>query len=976
MPTCPLACQCVLHSKAFSYRPVCPDLKGCPGTGAEVGDLFVGSNYGQGFANTDGQALSQATYPELFSRVGIQPDFEAETIVTYPNNMLAMAYGNGLYVGMNASQIFVSSDTVNWKVVNTFTSMLDITFCSGLGLFVIAQGTSSGGYNALRSSDGINWSASPVQISNPSSTSIARVASSPTTIVFAHISDLNVVSQYVYTSTDAINFTRQTIAGTVGIQTLFFSPGNPGTPQFLIGTSLGAIQTSPDGITWTTRTSNVASSLNQIAYAPTGPTGVLVAVGTNGVITRSDTDGTTWQAATYQATLLNGVAFNQNTGTWIASGNIIMLSSTDASGTSGTWTTQLSSQGGKGSIFYGTKYVECGDNGLLADSNDLTTWTSRVSKTVASQFSGAYGVGTAGPVYTIVGATTASQYSTDGVNWNLTGNAALQTQTHVVFWPKGTSGIFVSCGAAGTVQTSPDGITWTNRTANLSGQTANALAFSPDIMVAVANNGALATTPDGTTWTAQTSNAGTVILSSVAWNGTIFCAVGGPSSQGVIITSPDGSTWSRQTPNMSLPRGNNALNRIVSDGTTSFYAATTSTTLVSVSNDGINWTTYSTPLFGQSLEWVNGQLITSSGGNIARSTDQGKTWTMLNNRGTMTWRTAYYFPSLSSVLINQSTGLTKTTNNQDFSTTYSSQYNLVVYGNGKLIALGNNLLISKSLDDGATWTMNTSLSMNTGSVHFSAVAYSEPLDRFVAVTSNAMIYYSTDGDVWTQAVYTHVSFNYVQSPAFNDVIWIADFGRFVIVGTNGMIVSSPDGINWTTIDVNQGVITLKSICYNTVLKRVVAMANGVTFLVTDDLVNWTVAFGSSINTTSVETLENDGFVAIGTGNSPSLYSDDGFVWNRGALINNIASSQSFYSGVDKAVVAISTLNLSFIRKNGIIYNQSNNNNQTYKGLDYDPRDDSYVIAGNLFEMTKYRRTYNKGTQFIIPTIDNQSIKTL
>ena len=59
-------------------------------------------------------------------------------------------------------------------------------------------------------------------------------------------------------------------------------------------------------------------------------------------------------------------------------------------------------------------------------------------------------------------------------------------------------------GAAGTVLTSPDAITWTRQ--SLSTTTSlNALSYVNQFMV-VGNSGTIMTSPDGVTWTTRTSN--------------------------------------------------------------------------------------------------------------------------------------------------------------------------------------------------------------------------------------------------------------------------------------------------------------------------------------------------------------------------------------------------------------------------------------------------------------------------------------
>jgi hypothetical protein len=90
-------------------------------------------------------------------------------------------------------------------------------------------------------------------------------------------------------------------------------------------------------------------------------------------------------------------------------------------------------------------------------------------------------------------------------------------------------------GVNGTIVTSPDGITWTNR-ASGNNYSLSAIAYGNNLFVAVGPGGAagffkqpsdetILTSPDGLTWTSRTSGIGSD-LSSVAYGNNQFVAVG------------------------------------------------------------------------------------------------------------------------------------------------------------------------------------------------------------------------------------------------------------------------------------------------------------------------------------------------------------------------------------------------------------------------------------------------------------------
>ena len=62
-------------------------------------------------------------------------------------------------------------------------------------------------------------------------------------------------------------------------------------------------------------------------------------------------------------------------------------------------------------------------------------------------------------------------------------------------------------GAAGTAETSPDGVTWTAQTTGFGSANISGVAYSPSLQqfVAVGTGGVLQTSPDAVTWTTRTT---------------------------------------------------------------------------------------------------------------------------------------------------------------------------------------------------------------------------------------------------------------------------------------------------------------------------------------------------------------------------------------------------------------------------------------------------------------------------------------
>lgn len=163
--------------------------------------------------------------------------------------------------------------------------------------------------------------------------------------------------------------------------------------------------------------------------------------------------------------------------------------------------------------------------------------------------------------------------SVDNVSWN-----------GVCWSPE--LGLFCAVAFLGTnrIMTSPDGLTWTNRTAPA--YSYNDVCWSPELGLFCAGasaNGRIATSPNGITWTGQTVPAGTVF--GVTWSPElgIFCAVG----TNRVYTSPDGTNWTSQTP----PNANQWNSVCWSPELNLFCAVSINgTNRTATSPDGIVWT--------------------------------------------------------------------------------------------------------------------------------------------------------------------------------------------------------------------------------------------------------------------------------------------------------------------------------------------------------------------------------------------------
>ena len=112
-------------------------------------------------------------------------------------------------------------------------------------------------------------------------------------------------------------------------------------------------------------------------------------------------------------------------------------------------------------------------------------------------------------------------------------------------------GLFVAVGYGGTILTSLDGVTWSNRISGVSASLYGIVYSEPlGLFVAVGDSGSISTSPDGVTWSSRTSGVVSVVLRDITYSESLglFVVVG---SSGTILTSPSGVTWSSQTSGVS-----------------------------------------------------------------------------------------------------------------------------------------------------------------------------------------------------------------------------------------------------------------------------------------------------------------------------------------------------------------------------------------------------------------------------------------
>ncbi|OIO61399.1 MAG: hypothetical protein AUJ55_00160, partial [Proteobacteria bacterium CG1_02_64_396] len=390
--------------------------------------------------------------------------------------------------------------------------------------------------------------------------------------------------------------------------------------------------TSLDGLTWTP--SALRGGREMFGVVEGG--GILVAVGDQGSVITSSDAGANWTLQSFPTMAfyetLKQVAWNGSqflaVGGGGSTGSVMMATSPDGV----TWTQQdpaaaiaalplnASSSGFLGATWDGARWVVSTANLYTIASSDGVVWSALNAASMAHY---PRQLGWSGLQYCSVG-----QYgayvSSDGATWSktLTGSTSASWTLNSVLW----DGVqWVVAGMGGQIFTSPDGITWTERSTGVHDKLSRGVKGN-GLFVAVGDAGRIVTSPDGLTWTPQTSGT-TASLRDVTWTGTQFVAVG---ASGALLTSPDGVVWSPQVGNTAI------MLRVAWNGVTlvaTGYGGGGSIPISWTSPDGVVWTEHAsngslgTNATGLIWDATLGLFVQAgANGGIATSPD-GVTWT-------------------------------------------------------------------------------------------------------------------------------------------------------------------------------------------------------------------------------------------------------------------------------------------------------------------------------------------------------------
>ncbi len=334
--------------------------------------------------------------------------------------------------------------------------------------------------------------------------------------------------------------------------------------------------------------------------------------------------------------------------------------------------------------------------------------------------------------------------------------------------------------------------------------------------------------PLGTNWTDITPS--NVSKTDNAWLGTAwsesvgrFVVVGSSLEGNNILHSTNGSSWSKVGVGKMSGNVNEVKGVFSSPGSdshswfsiayngTKYVAISNSSSSVTTSSDGVNWTVSSSPGSFRNVIWVPElSLFVAAGDGLVATSPDGTSWTQRTTPFTSGFMNIAWSPTLNLLVILTSAGwpLTSSDGITWTSGTVTAPpsgmwYDLKWIGGtiNKFVAVcfhysgtAGTILTSSN---GTSWA-STSVSSVSGLRH---IAWSPTLNKILVVSQDNYVT-STNGSTW--------SVSNVASGYLGPAVWSSSLNRFVIVGTQALLTST-DGTTWLSFTSTNYVNTWRGI---------------------------------------------------------------------------------------------------------------------------------------------------------------------
>ena len=390
------------------------------------------------------------------------------------------------------------------------------------------------------------------------------------------------------------------------------------------------------------------------------------------------------------------------------------------------------------------------------------------------------------------------------------------------------NGLFVAVGIYGTIITSPDGITWTERTSGTSNHLSS-VVYGNGLFVAVGGerlNESILTSSDGITWTERGAGLTNKGLNSVTYGNGLFVIAGGLA----LLTSSDGITWTDRYSQSMMPLYSVAYEN-------GLFIAGGLRLNVYTSPDGITWTErYLGTDNGKRLYSIafGNHIYVAVGEYKSLSTEDRAT--VLTSRDGITW--VERMPNLPT-----------------------RNFNAIIYKNGMFIATGENGIIAVT-QDGVEWTVLTA-GKYIGSLIFGKSIF---LSVYNDADRGHYIQTSPDGITWTERYWASGETPVFRSPTFINNTFIIPKGKNILV--------SPDGITWTE-KITGAIKGLIEVTYGE--GKYIGVGEEGTILSSLDLTTWTEETSGVYDDITSVIYANGLFIAT-CPSSCVLTSPDGITW--------------------------------------------------------------------------------------------------
>lgn len=321
--------------------------------------------------------------------------------------------------------------------------------------------------------------------------------------------------------------------------------------------------------------------------------------------------------------------------------------------------------------------------------------------------------------WTVVSSNTSAVVITNTTSGNITGPGTVVATTAPA--PARPGFVVISGGYLSQTATSPDGITWTQRT-DLTTDQAGSVAASANTIIAVSIYGiirdyqASQSTDLGVTWTNYSMsfsyNVGTdntLVYGNGVWAGIT-------NSGATFASSDNGLTW---TTSDDISFLNSAYGMTYGNGI--FVAVAQFSTSAATSPDGINWIERTLP--GLSAEWRSvaygsGVFVAVAQGpsTQAASSPDGITWFARTLPASANWSSVAFGNGVFVAVSGSTTAATSTNGTSWTQRTVPASFDLITFGAGVFLATAGTSASTSA--DGITWTTPITMPISADSITY------------------------------------------------------------------------------------------------------------------------------------------------------------------------------------------------------------------------------------------------------------------